>query len=71
MYCYGIVITNGQAGPFHDSQPSPVLEDLKEAADSMIFPPMRKSLKAALEKIALRKIFVFVSSPNLKKIKTS
>lgn len=61
--------SHNKTGPFQDSQPSPVLEDLKEEADSMIFPPMRTSLKSALEKIALRKIFVFVSSPKLRKSK--
>lgn len=42
-----MVIINGQVGPFQGSQPSTVLEDLKEAADSMIFPPMRTSLKSS------------------------
>lgn len=42
-----MVITNGQARPFQDSQPSPLLEELKEVADSMIFPPLRTNLKSS------------------------
>lgn len=42
-----MVITNGQAGPFQDSHPSPVLEELREAAESMIFPPTKTSLKSS------------------------
>lgn len=54
-----MVITNDQAGPFQDSHPSPVLEELKEAAESMIFPPMKTSLKSSFTGNCFKKNLCF------------
>lgn len=54
-----MVITNGPAGPFQDSHSSPVLEEQKETAESMIFPPMKTSLKSSFTGNCFKKNLCF------------
>lgn len=54
-----MVITNGQAGPFKDSHPSHVVEELMEAAEFMIFPPVKTSLKSSFTGNCFKKNLCF------------